>query len=127
MKKKGFTLVELVMSIVLFGIMAYPAINILITANIRGQNLDALLAAGSLAEGKLEEVMAKSFANITNTAAASYSGDLSGYSAQVEVDNVEKTDLNTPVVAVTDYKKITVKIYNQRVGTVEVSSIRSNI
>ncbi|OGC24388.1 hypothetical protein A2291_02560 [candidate division WOR-1 bacterium RIFOXYB2_FULL_42_35] len=127
MSKKGFTIIELVVSMVVIAVFVYGAIAIFITAGVKGSSLDTFAVAQSLAEGKLEEVMAQSFTVLTDEAQVSYSGDLSAYSSSVNVDYVAASDLDTVVTGPTGYKRIQVNIGHPDLSNlIQLQSIRSD-
>lgn len=109
-QKRGFTIVEVVISLLIIAVVMYASISIFITSSVKGVNVDIFTAAQTLAEDKLEEAMAKDFADVSSEAQTSFSGDLSEYSHEITVNYVSVEALDVPVVPATDYKKINVSI-----------------
>ena len=109
-------MIELIVSVIIIAIVMYAALLIYISSGARGVNVDVFASAQSLAEGKLEEVMARPFNSISAEAQANYAGDLSAYSHEVVIDFVSQSDLNTPVYINTDYKKIRVLIRHPKLA-----------
>lgn len=125
--KKGFTLVELVIAMVIIAIIMYAAIAIFVASGARGVNVEVFTVAQSLAEDKLEQAMAQDFGDATDEAEANFSGDLNQYSYEIVMDFVSGEALDTPVASPTDYKKIRVVIRHDLLGgTTSLESIRAN-
>jgi prepilin-type N-terminal cleavage/methylation domain-containing protein len=125
--RRGFTLIETMISIVLLGIFLTAGMLVLSTSSSKGARVEIISVAQSLAEGKLEETRAKSFAAISSVAQTSYTGDLSNYSYEVVVGYVNAADLNTVVGSATDYKKIQVKIRHPQLATpITFETVRAN-
>ena len=126
-RNKGFTLVELVVAMVVIAIVMYAAIAIFITSGAKGVNVEVFTVAQSLAEGKLEEAMARNFGDITLESETNFTGDLSSYSYEIVVDYVSAEALDTPVASVTEYKKIQVKIRHPKLGNpTQLESLRAD-
>lgn len=126
--KSGFTIVEIVLSLLIIAVVMYASISIFITAGVKGVNVEIFTAAQTLAEDKLEEAMASDFADVTSEAQANFSGDLSEYSHQLTVNYVSVEALDAPVPAATDYKKIIVSIrHPQLAKPTSLECIRGNI
>jgi prepilin-type N-terminal cleavage/methylation domain-containing protein len=126
--RKGLTLIETIISIVIIAIVMYAGISIFITAGFRGVDVEVFTVAQSLAEGKLEEVIAENFDNINDISETSYAGDLSSFSYEVVVDYVEGTALDAPVAYSTDYKKIRVLIRHPKLANpVMLETIKADI
>ena len=114
--RPGFTLVEVIASMVIIAIVMYTAITIFISGGMKSANVDVFTVAQSLAEGKVEELLAKTFTLLTDEASASFSGTLSSYSFEVLVNYVSQGDLNTPVLTQTSFKKILVMIFHPKLA-----------
>ncbi|MDD5382106.1 MAG: prepilin-type N-terminal cleavage/methylation domain-containing protein [Candidatus Margulisbacteria bacterium] len=126
--RKGFTLVEIIISIIITGIVMYAVLAIFITSSVKGVNIEIFTTAQSLAEGKMEQVMARSFSVVTGESQANYSGDLADYSYQVMVDFVSREALDQPVAYETDYKKIKVLIRHPKLGyPTQVDSLKVSL
>jgi prepilin-type N-terminal cleavage/methylation domain-containing protein len=125
--RRGFTLFEVIASIVVSGIIIYAVLAIYITSGFKGINVEIYTVAQMLAEDKLEEVMVKDFANVTSASQTNFSGDLSNYSHQIVVNYVQGSNLNNPVGGPTEYKKIRVMIRHTKLtNPVTLESIRAN-
>ena len=125
--RPAFSLIELTISVTLIAIVMYSAIAIYITAGARSVNVEKFSVAQSLAEGKLEQVMARSFNAVTSEAVTAYTGDFAGYSYDVTTNYVTRDALDQAWASSTDYKKIRVRVWNtQLTGPVSLESLRTN-
>lgn len=125
--KRGFSLVELIIALVLLAIIMYGALAIFINSGVKGVNVEVFSVAQTLAEDKLEEVMSRDFGWVSSEAQTSFSGNLSSFSAQLIVSYVASGELNTGVVGPTDYKKVTVQIRHPLLSNpTTLESIRAN-
>ena len=126
-EKKGFTLVELVIAIVVIAIVMYAVIAIFITSGVKGVNVEVFTVAQSLAEGKLEQKMAMDFGDISNEGWTNFTGDLSGYRYQVAVNYVSAEALDVPVGYSTNFKKVRAIIGHDKLANpTSLESIRAN-
>ena len=64
---KGFTLVEVIVSLVIIAVVMYAAIAVFITSGAKGVNVEIFTVAQSLAEDKLEEAMVHDFIDAIST------------------------------------------------------------
>lgn len=125
--RPAFSLVEAIITLTVIAIVMYNAIAVFIAANTKSFNIDAFTVAQSLANGKMEEIMARPFSLLTSEASQSSSGALAAFSREATVSFVSAEALNTPVAYGTDYKKITVKIFHPLLTSpLTLESIRSN-
>ena len=108
--KPGFTLVEVIVAMVVISIVMYASLSIFINSGARESNVEVFTVAQTLAENKMEEVMAKDFAAVSDEAATAYGGDLSAFSSVVSVAYVTPEALDMSVPGPTDYKKVSVII-----------------
>jgi prepilin-type N-terminal cleavage/methylation domain-containing protein len=125
MKRRGMTLVELVIGITIIAIAFYVLIAIFVTILPRTARVETLDKKAYLAQEKIEECLARSFANTSNEA-GSFTGSFSSYQYQVVVTYVASTELNNPVGGPTDYKNVKVRVWGGPVdplATVEVVSL----
>jgi len=127
--RKGFTLIEVVISMVVIAIIMYSVIAVFITAGVRGVNVEVFTVAQSLAEGKMEEVMALPFDSIQQINATPFLGDLNAYHYQVEVDYVDANNFEEPSLQPqTDYRRIIVTITHPKLeeNGITLQSVRAN-
>jgi prepilin-type N-terminal cleavage/methylation domain-containing protein len=125
-KAKGFTLVEVIVSVSVVAIVMYALIAVFVTSGFRGVNVEVFTVAQSLAEGKLEEISARNFAGITGESETNYTGDLSDFSYEVVIDYVASDDLDTPVGFETNYKRVRVQIRHPKLtNPAQFESIRA--
>jgi len=125
--RKGFTLIEVVISMVVIAIIMYAVIAVFITAGVRGVNVEVFTVAQSLAEGKMEETMALPYALI-QPAAGDFDVDLSAYHYQVEVEyaNADNFDIHAPAPE-TPYRWIQVTITHPKLEEgITLQSVRAN-
>ncbi|MBU0574032.1 MAG: type II secretion system GspH family protein [Candidatus Margulisbacteria bacterium] len=124
--KKGFTLLEVVVAIALVGIAFYAIIVTFMNIVTNQVDVDAVTKGTYLAEGKLEELTARSFAGISSES-GSFSGNFSQYSYTVVVNSVEASDLVT-VASSSNLKRIDIYVTGGVIGSsIEVSTIKGNI
>lgn len=124
---KGFTLVEVIVSLVIIAVVMYAAIAVFITSGAKGVNVEVYTIAQALAEDKLEEAMVHDFVDATSESEANFSGDLVNYSYEIIVAYVSAEALDTPYGSATDYKKISVLIRHPQLSNpTSLESIRAN-
>ena len=125
--RKGLTLVEVIISMVLIAIIMYSSIQVFISSGAKGANVEVFSVAQSLAENKLEGRLGRTFASISSEAQTAFSTDLSNYSYEIVVNYVSKEALDAPVAYTTNYKKITVLIRHPSLSRpTSLESIRIN-
>lgn len=128
MRKKGFTLIELIVSVAVLAVIMYSVIAIFITTGAKGVNAEVFSVAQSLAEDKLEEMMGKGFSAISSEAQTYFDGDLQEFSYEITVSYVSKEALDVPVGSATDYKKIQVRVNHSKLGNpASLEAVRANI
>ena len=121
---KGFTLVELVMSIIIIAICAIPTALMFQQAAGKSFITRVTTVATALAEEKMEETLGLGFSGVTDSGPTAFSSPFSDYSYQVTVYYVQAADLNTSVSpTVTAYKNVEVRISHSAVGTVSLMSL----
>lgn len=107
--RRGFTFVELIITVIIGTIITYSMLNVFISVTTRSVDSEALCVALYLANGKLETVTSKSFNNISSEAKTSFSGSFSTFSSEVEVAYVSAEALDVPVVGTSEsYKRVKV-------------------
>ena len=126
--KPGFTLIELVMSIVIAGIALYSLIFVFITVTTKNVSVEALTTAWYLASGKLEEVSSRSYNLITSESLASFGGDFNNFNRTVIISYVSSEALDTPVEANYGYKKVTVRVTSSSFpSSIEVQALVTDV
>lgn len=124
---KGFSLVEVIVSLVVIAIIMYAGLAVFITSGAKGVNVDVYTVAQTLAEDKLEEAMVQDFVDVTSESETSFSGDLSNYTYEITMDYVSTEALDIAVGSPTDYKKISVLVRHPQLGRpTSLESIRAN-
>ena len=129
MSPRGFTLIELVMTIVIAGVILIPLLMTFANVGKENPTLDNLNISLTLAESKMEAVLGKSYGNISSEAKTAVGGNFADYYTQVVVHNVTSTDAITPVEP-TDYgyKWIKVAVTSANFpGSIEVTSIATDV
>jgi len=123
--KKGFTLIEMVMTIVIGSIAVYSVIMIFVNTTSRNAQVDNLSIAVNLASSKIEQVSNKEYLNISSEALTAFTGQFTNFSSQVLATNVSSTELDTSTgTSETGYKKITVFILTSGSAlSIEVSAM----
>ena len=122
--KKGFTLIEVVIFVLLLGIALVPLIGVLGNALYSSAGHHAVRTATYLAQGVMEEVSGRDFEDIESFALGE--GDLSplypNFTAEVEVRYVRAEDFNLPVESETDFKRVRIRV-NMREENAEIVAI----
>ncbi|MBU4148944.1 MAG: type II secretion system GspH family protein [Candidatus Omnitrophica bacterium] len=108
---KGFSLLELVLSIVIIGLCIIPIALSHQQAAAGSIQTKVLTVATALAEEKMEEAINAGFSGVSNTSLTSFSSPFTDYSYQVTVHYVDALDLDTSIdPATSDYKNIEVQV-----------------
>lgn len=143
-KKKAFTLIETILTMVILGISLTP-FSILVI-NVMQQNAYSQVhaTAVSLAEKELERVTNLRFNDhsgasdtdgVVCESATAFAAPFAAYSYQVAVDYVNVADLNTSVGrpyncpasgSTTNYKRVAVIVTNSIAGSVTLTSLIAN-
>jgi prepilin-type N-terminal cleavage/methylation domain-containing protein len=125
--RKGLTLIEIIMAMVIIGIAFYTLIAIYITLaprNIRVENINKKVY---LAQEKMEEYLTRPFALIQTVNPKVYETPSFGqYAYSIVVTYVATSDLNTPVGGPTPFKNVKVRVWGGPLdswGTVEITSL----
>lgn len=108
--KRGFTLVEVIIAIVVIGIFMYAGMDVLINSGKSSVTTDSIVVAQSLAEEKMEEIMSKPYALVSSEASTPFTGGFSSYVSSVNVDWVSDSDLDASTGSNTGYKRIRVSV-----------------
>lgn len=120
MNKKGFTLIETVIGIVVIGIIALGLFSAFTGVFTNACRDEVLTVAVSLAKGEMERVAHLAFSAINSTPDTNFQGNFSNYSCQVIVSQV-------PFAPDTlQYKQVEVLVANSLVGDVSLKTIVTN-
>lgn len=124
---EGFSIIELVISIVVVSICIIP-ISLLYQEAMRGSiETNVLTVANALAEGELEENLQLGFSGVSDVASTAFSEPFDDYSYQVTVHYVNASDLETSVdPTVTDYRTVEVQVSHDAIGTISSKSLLTN-
>lgn len=119
--EKGFTLIELVMSILIFSV----GINAMIPMAgemMRQSSLDAISdRSRMLAEQEFERVTGLAFASVANEPLTNFTGDFAAYSYQIQMSYLN-ADLTASVPA-TDYKRVDITVNHPQVPAIQLSTM----
>jgi prepilin-type N-terminal cleavage/methylation domain-containing protein len=127
MNSRGFTLIEVIVTVVVLAFVMYALVAIFISAGYRGVNVEVYTVAQSLAEDKLEEAMVQNFGGVTDESETSFSGDLSEFSYEITTGYVSAEALDSMVGYATDFKKIQVRVrHPQLVNPTVLESVKAN-
>jgi len=103
---KGFTIIEAILAIVIL-MAAFVSLSSLMTETTRDNiEVDVYTTNILLARRTMAETMAKRFDLVQTVGTTSYGGNFAGYSYDIDVDYVERSAVNTPVLYPTDYKRV---------------------
>lgn len=121
---KGFTLIELIMSVIIISICIIPVAVMFQQAMHGSVEAKVLTVANALAEEKMEEILRLGYANVTNQS-GTFTG-FSDYSFQVTVNYANSSDLNTPVANATGYRSVEVGVAHGGIQPVALRSLVTN-
>jgi len=125
--RKGLTLIETTVSLVVIAIIGYAFMSVFIGSSVRSVDVDVFLVAQSLGEERVEETLAQSYSAVTDEAQTNFSGDLNSYSYTIKVSNVSAEALDTIVGYDSGYKKFWVMInHAQLTGPVTLEALKVN-
>lgn len=121
--KNGFTLIELIISIIVISICVIP-IAVMYQQALQGSlETKVLTVATSLAEEKMEEILRLGYSGISNVGLNNFPKPFDDYNYEVIVHYVEASDLDTSVDPTeTDYKNIEVQV-THAIQTVTLTSL----
>lgn len=111
---RGFTMVEVVLSLVVLGVALVPLINLFYEGAERNKLVPQVVASLLAAEKMEESIASRALQGWTNftVSPSNYSNidstNFPGYQWKVEVNNVQKGNFNQVVGSSTGYKRITV-------------------
>lgn len=125
---KGFSLVEAVIAIVVLSSFFIGISYVMSNTTLHNADIDRSITAIFLAREKMDETMAKDFANISSVAQTAFTGDFAIYRYQVDFTYVNAADLDTSVPGPTEYKRIVVLITATGwTGNVRLYDLKVNI
>jgi type II secretory pathway pseudopilin PulG len=126
MGKKGFTLIEIIVMIVMAGILL-PVIVVPFVTGIRGSGQPELVTkAMYLAHQRMEEFMKYNYCNaaLTPTALTAYAAaPIAGYDWQWEIMYVDSDFANPDLVTDRGYKRILVRVRDPMLSIYEIYSV----
>jgi len=128
--KKGYSLVELIIAVVLIGICILPVALVFQTVLAKNYRLTVITTAVSLAEDKMDEVLIQGYTiggGVGVVYSESFASPFDDYSYAVEVHNVEPPNLGTSVDPTdTGYKNVEVRVAHAQAGTYKLVSMVTN-
>ena len=111
----------------MIGIIVYASFSVLINSSFKSVNVEIYTVAQTLAEDKLEEMLARDFAGLSAEAESAFSGDLNAYTYQVVTNYVTAETLDAPTTEATDYRRIQVMIRHPKmVNPVTLEAIKAD-
>ncbi len=119
--KRGFTLIELIMAVIISAVILIPVSAVVIESLLNTIHPEYFTIASFLLEREIERVSSLRFSEVADEGPISYSGNFSSYAYQVSFYYVNAGSLNTQVAGPTDYKRVTVTI--SRAGFPSVSAV----
>lgn len=123
MNKKGYTLIEFVIAIIVISIAFYAIIAVFINAAPRSVNVEDMARAEYLASRVLEETVAKGFQNISCVPAAAFPAPFQNFASETTVTFVTSTEPDVASLYETNYKKVRVKAWGGLAPTIEVITL----
>lgn len=121
---KGFTLLELVVTIVLIGIILPIIINSMITLVVKGANTDNVRIAGNIAESKLEHISGLPLEQVNDEPTQNLQAPYSEFSMAVHTKFVDGPDnLNVTSAVTTDYKLVSIAVFYKQLRPFVVTTL----
>ena len=128
MSKKGFTLIELAIVVVLATIAVYSMLTIFMTAATRNVDSESLTMAFYLANGKLEETSGKSYHNISSEATLPFGSGFSDFNSEVIVQHVSSEALDLAVATDFGCKKVIVRVTSSILSSpIEIATLVTDV
>lgn len=118
MNKRGFTLVEIIMVIVIMGISSLGLVVAMQQALFNVHKPQIMQVATALAEKEAERVLNLKFSLVANEyfdAPAAYAGNFSAYSRQTRVNSVDS-----------DNRIVEIRVHHVAVGYVWLAFLKTN-
>lgn len=130
MKKKGFTIIELVLVLVVMGIASAGLATVIAQSLINTHRTEVISIATALCLNEAERVTRLSFASVASQNCGSpqaYAGNLSNYRWEVCVDSIDNKQPNLGSdTAMSNYKVVDVNIYHSAIGSTTVRFLKTN-
>ncbi|MBI5701648.1 prepilin-type N-terminal cleavage/methylation domain-containing protein [Candidatus Saganbacteria bacterium] len=124
--RQGFTLIELIISIVVVSISFYAVISLFISVAPKSINVESWSKAAFLANRVLEETVAKDFNNISSVAATSFASPFSNFEFQITVDYVTTSEPDVVSAQATPYKRVKVRVWGGIGAQAELVNLVTN-
>lgn len=125
--KKGFTLIEVIVTIVLVGIFMSAGMSIFIETGKNTSNVEIIIIGQSLAEEKIEILTAKNYSTVTDEAQTNFTGDFALFSCQTIVNYVMPANLDAISPSDAGYKRIRVQIRHPSITNfVQLETVKAN-
>jgi prepilin-type N-terminal cleavage/methylation domain-containing protein len=118
MNKKGFTLIEIIMVILIMGISSLGLVAVMQQVLFNVHKPQVMQVATALAEKEAERVLNLEFASVVNeyfNAPAPYAGNFSAYSRQTRVTNADSNN-----------KIVEIRVHHVAVGYVWLAFLKTN-
>jgi prepilin-type N-terminal cleavage/methylation domain-containing protein len=130
MPGKGYSIIELVVTLVIVGLAAAGVAAALVNGVLGGPRAEAISVATGLCAGEADRVMALSFASVVDQnrgSPVSFAGSFSPYSWQVRVDSIDTAQPNLGTdPAMANYKVVEVRVHHALVGYISIEFLRTN-
>lgn len=124
--RAGFTLIELIMTIVIAAVIIIPT-SVIVYESIRNAFLpEYITISSSLLEAQLERVTNLRFESVVNEGPINFGGDFSNYSYGVNVFYVNPGDLNMQIGFPSDYKRVEITIFHLGLPDVKAVTLLTN-
>lgn len=125
--KKGFTLIETIISIVVIGIAFLGLLAVFTGVYTNAVYDDAMTITTMLAKGEMERAIGLGFASVSDQnrdSPLAFSGNFSNYSWQIRVDAVPIAIADDATM--TNYKQVEARVTNAIAGSVSLKTIVTN-
>lgn len=123
MKKRGFSLIEIIVAVVIMGIAFYALITVFTIVVPRDVNARTLTLGTHLANRKMEETTLKSFTAVASTSATAFPSPFENYYNQVIVNYVTTAEPDVVAAGVTNYKRVKVRVWGPQLNILEAVTI----